>query len=282
MKTILLPMFADAPVDAAIAAARAIAFRFDSHVEGLFVRAAPLMVPRGPVPAHFLEQYSEYWDQSAEDARNRFAAIMNENGIPFREAADETEGPTAWWREMEGEWAQIVGNHARLFELTILARPTGVEQEDWGPVSEAAIFDSGRPILIPGASPIDRLGETIVIAWNRSTETARTIAMTMPMLIAARKVIVLSVEGASGGSVPGPRGEMLAGYLSRAGVMAEALTVQASGRSSGDTVLEEAAALGADLVLKGAYTHNRLRQMIFGGTTRHIITHSALPVLIAH
>lgn len=282
MKTILLPMFTDSPADAALAAAHAIAARFGSHIEGFFVRAAPPMVPHGPVPPHFLEQYADYWDQSAEDTRQRFAAAMKEYGIPFRETGVAIDGATAWWREVEGEWPQAVGNHARLFELVVLARPSRTGQEDWTSIAEAAIFDSGRPILIAGARASEKLGETVIIAWNRSTETARTIAMTMPVLAAARRVIVLSIEGASGGTVPGPGGDLLAGYLQRVGVAAEAQTVHAGGRSSGETVLEEAVALGGDLILKGAYTHNRLRQMIFGGTTRHVIQHSALPVLIAH
>ena len=38
---------------------------------------------------------------------------------------------------------------------------------------------------------------------------------------------------------------------------------------------------GADLLLKGAYTQSRIRQMIFGGGTRHIIMDSKIPVLMA-
>ena len=37
-----------------------------------------------------------------------------------------------------------------------------------------------------------------------------------------------------------------------------------------------------DLVIKGAYTHSRLRQMIFGGATTHIINETTIPVFMAH
>ena len=47
-------------------------------------------------------------------------------------------------------------------------------------------------------------------------------------------------------------------------------------------ILDRARALGCDLIVKGAYTQSRLRQLIFGGTTRHILTHAELPVLTAH
>ena len=45
--------------------------------------------------------------------------------------------------------------------------------------------------------------------------------------------------------------------------------------------LREALAAGADLLLKGAYTQSRIRQMIFGGATCHIIMEANLPVLMA-
>ncbi|MFX4528082.1 universal stress protein, partial [Acinetobacter baumannii] len=46
--------------------------------------------------------------------------------------------------------------------------------------------------------------------------------------------------------------------------------------------LEAARAEGSDLLVKGAFTRNRLRQMIFGGATSHIMEHADLPVLMAH
>jgi nucleotide-binding universal stress UspA family protein len=40
--------------------------------------------------------------------------------------------------------------------------------------------------------------------------------------------------------------------------------------------------VGADLLIKGAYTQSRLRQMIFGGATSHVLAHARLPVFMAH
>jgi nucleotide-binding universal stress UspA family protein len=60
------------------------------------------------------------------------------------------------------------------------------------------------------------------------------------------------------------------------------MTLPASKANAGETILRKAAELGCDLIVKGAYTQSRLRQMIFGGTTRHILTNANLPVLMAH
>ena len=52
-------------------------------------------------------------------------------------------------------------------------------------------------------------------------------------------------------------------------------------QAHGESFRKEATAAGADLLLKGAYTQSRIRQMIFGGGTRHIIMESKIPVLMA-
>ena len=72
----------------------------------------------------------------------------------------------------------------------------------------------------------------------------------------------------------------------RNGIKATALTVKAGartgGEATGEITLEHAASLGCDLLVKSAFTQSRLRQMIFGGATRHILANATLPVFMAH
>jgi nucleotide-binding universal stress UspA family protein len=174
---------------------------------------------------------------------------------------------------------EAVAQRARLYDLIVAGRAAPGAAVPRVSTLEALIFESGRPILIaPPAAPA-ALGEAIVIAWNGSTESARAVAQAMPFLTQAGKIYVLAVEG---GSVPGPNAGELAEHLVRNGLPAEATGVRSEGRSIGETILAESASLGADLVVKGAYTHSRLRQMIFGGATSHILAGADLPVLMAH
>ena len=282
MKTLLLPLLDDDSADPVLETAHLLAQRFGSFMEGLFVRATSPTPQRAPIPPHFLKQYHEYWDQSADNARQRFIGFMKKKKVPIREVGVAADGPTAWWSELEGERPQIIGDYGRLFDLIVLSRTAPGSSGDWEAACEAALFESGRPVLLTGRKAPKTLGTRVAIAWNGGTETARTIAFAMPILATAKKVTVLSVRDASGGMVPGPDGEKVAAYLRRGGVKAKALDVAAQGRSSGEAVLEEASALDADLLLKGAYTHSRLRQMVFGGTSWHVLHEARLPVLIAH
>ena len=102
----------------------------------------------------------------------------------------------------------------------------------------------------------------------------------MPLLRMAERVTVLTVAG--GATVPGPSAEQAVGYLQRSGVPATLKSAELAGRSTGEVVLATAGSLGCDLLIKGAYTQSRLRQMIFGGATSHILSAAELPVFFAH
>ena len=105
------------------------------------------------------------------------------------------------------------------------------------------------------------------------------MAFAMPLLRLAERITILTVEGST---VAGPSGVEMARALVANGIAAEPITVTPGKISAGETILAKAAELGCDLIVKGAYTQSRLRQMIFGGTTRHILAKAKLPVLMAH
>jgi nucleotide-binding universal stress UspA family protein len=137
---------------------------------------------------------------------------------------------------------------------------------------EAGLFESGRPVLIAPPVPRPQMGTNVLIAWNCSTEQARATAFAMHILKRANRVVVLTVEG--GAAVAGPTGEQLCRYLQLNEVPAKPLTVGLNGRLTGEVILAHASALGCDLLIKGAYTQSRLRQMIFGRTTRYILSNA--------
>ena len=167
----------------------------------------------------------------------------------------------------------------RIYDLILVEQP-----EKLASIAEAtledALFESGRPVLmVPKATGMP-LGEIVAIAWNGSTETAVTVAMGMPFLKQAREVVIVAV-GPQHMPEPGPTGEELARSLEAHGLNVSLRTAVGRQKAQGESFLKEAMAAGADLLLKGAYTQSRIRQMIFGGGTRHIIMESKIPVLMA-
>ena len=281
MKTILLPFHDEEAGRTALDAASLVAQRFGSYLEGLLVQETPqLNFGRGmTVPAEYLSEMARHWRQFADSAREHFRIITRQKGMPPGELETEAQGPIAGWREIDGREAEVVAEHGRIFDLIVVGRTSSAAASRWQETCEAALFETGRPVLLAGSRSPATLGDSIVIAWNGSTETARTVALAMPLLAAASRVIVMSVES---GMMPGPSGREMAQHLVRNGIAAEAILVPTRGQTVGETIIRESEEAAADLLVKGAYTRSRLRQVIFGGATEHVIRHAPMPVLLAH
>jgi nucleotide-binding universal stress UspA family protein len=210
-------------------------------------------------------------------ARRLFEEFMRAHNVPISDGDVPAQGVSAEWREESGRQNAVVGSLGRVFDLIVVERPAKLASLAEATL-EDALFESGRPVLMAPPVPPKTIGERIVIAWN-GTETARTVGMSMPYLALAGSVDVVWLDG---GMQPGPSGDDLAAALRRRGIAARARLVPLGGRQAGEVFLSEARSLNCDLLVKGAYTQSRLRQMIFGGATRHIIMEADIPVILAH
>ncbi len=280
MKTILIPTEDHDAMAAVLEAARLVGRAFDSYMEGFSVRpSAASYVSIEPVSS--LAISGAYDPETANQARQTFESFMQGHGVPPGQG--EPAVFSYGWPRTESADDFLIGSLGRVFDLIVLGRPGPAAANPRMAPLEAALFESGRPVLIvPPAVPTS-IGRNVLVSWNRSTEQAHTNAFALPLLRLADQVTVLTVEG---GASPGPSGEDAARHLRQNGVKATALTVprrdRGSGEDTGAITLEHAAKLGCDLLVKSAYTQSRLRQMIFGGATRHILARANLPVLMAH
>jgi nucleotide-binding universal stress UspA family protein len=280
MKTILVPVERNSQMETTLATACMLARMFDSYIEGfaLSPELNTLVAAEGigsmvVYPTDLAEQD----EVAAKAARKLFEDAMAAHGIAAASAA--TDAPGFAWNPRSLAGDGFLGSHGRVFDVTVVGRPGSAAAAPHMSTLEAALFDSGRPVLIAPPAAVDHFGQAVTVAWNGSTETARAIAYAMPLIKRAEHVTVQVVEGVG---VSGPSGADVARHLQRNGVACEVVNVKRGARSPGAAILEEAMAAGSDLVVKGAYTQSRLRQMIFGGATSHIIAETTLPVLMAH
>ncbi|MFN4087689.1 MAG: universal stress protein [Alphaproteobacteria bacterium] len=276
MKNILVPVNESDGLPSMLETAVLVAELFEGHIEGLRVRQDTSAVlaadDLGAASPALLENFDR-----EEAERGRRAREVFESYLQAR-VRDASFRFTFNWMQVNASDTDV-GSHGRLFDIIVVGRPTRERTSPPVSVLEAALFETGRPILIAPPAPPRSFCKEVVIAWNGSTETALTIAHGMPYLARATQITVLTIEG---GTVPGPTGTEVAAKLRRHGFPVEAVTVPAAGRTVGEAILEESGRAGADLLLKGGYTQSRLRQMIFGGATHHILAEATLPVLMAH
>lgn len=280
MKTLLVPTEEHDGMAAVLESARLVALQFDSYVEGFASKpGVGNFVTLDPVSSMTIQLAQENGVEADRKARALFESFMQSQGVARADESGAGAGASYAWFDQAPDGDEFVGSYGRVFDLIVLGRPGRDEHTPRMTPLEAALFESGRPVLIaPPAAP-QTIGGNVLIAWNGSTEQSRSVAFAMPLLRRAARVTVLTVEG---GMTPGPTGEQAARHLQRNGIPAQAVHLPAGKRSAGEIILDQAGSLGCDLLIKGAYTQSRLRQMIFGGVTRHVLANAKLPVLMAH
>lgn len=170
--------------------------------------------------------------------------------------------------------------HARVHDLAIVDAETHALDIDRGLI-EAALFESGRPLLIvpPGHAAFN--GRHILIGWDGSAGAARAVADALPFLRAAEAVEILCVVGEKdlSNTVPGAD---LATHLARHGVRVSLSTsCEGKNRDVDDIIRDTALALGSGLIVCGAYKRSRLSEWVLGGVTASLLRNCPLPLLMA-
>lgn len=173
----------------------------EAHIEVLHVRADP----RGLVPytgegmdGSMIEEIMEVTEKEGGERSVRikaqFDAFCQSSGIAIADTPGTVSGPTICWREENGREDEIVAIRGRLFDLIACGRPVR-ESALPSPITlEAALLDTGRPILIVPPTMPATMGSHIAVAWESSPEATHAISAAMPLLAKAGKVSLLAAD----------------------------------------------------------------------------------------
>jgi nucleotide-binding universal stress UspA family protein len=272
LKDLLVYVGNDPARDARVKIATDLAVAHEAHLTGLYVRVPPeIPIHGGAEMAQAIQELQRRRREDAERAEALFLDHARRAGIRFE------------WRAVEGRVRETAILHARYSDLTILGQglDLGAEPEEVASLPEALALGVGRPILVvPRYGNFATVGDRVLVAWNGSREATRAVNDALPLLARARKVTVLSIDpDGEPARVPGAD---IALHLARHGITVEAARTTAGDISVGDALLSSAFDQGADLIVMGAYGHSRLRELVLGGATRHLLQHMTVPVLLAH
>lgn len=167
-------------------------------------------------------------------------------------------------------------------DLVVASNPRGFWPED-GSAPDVVQLTTGVPfLLIPALWQRTDPPQRILVGWNASREARRAIGDALPLLAMATSVTVLIVDPPAT-TLPGEAtGVDVAMFLLRHGVRLTIDPVQSHGKSIADVIIEHAVSNEHDLIVLGAYSHARAKEIVLGGVTRSLLTHSPMPLLISH
>jgi nucleotide-binding universal stress UspA family protein len=286
IKSILAVVNGTESSHSALNAAFVLARDLSAHLDVLHVRADPRdAVPilgegvSGTLVEEIMDVAEKESRERAARARATYEEACKRYDLPMVEHPDPKRASVAWIEDT-GRGEETVSRRGRLTGLIVLPRPTPDSDVGATMTLNAALFETARPVLVvPPNYAGGPIGTKIAISWNGSKEAARAIAGATVFIERAKEVTVVTAVGETPSAPEVP--EMLT-YLGWFGIRASTHNLPLTGRIEGEVLFKDCAQIGADLVLMGAYTRNRLRQMILGGVTRYALDNATVPLLMAH
>ena len=275
LKDVLVNLSVADERDPACEYAMSVAKAFNAHLTGIAIAYDPTV----PAIAGGCEVMLPGW---VEEERGKAAERAKFAAAKF-EAATEREGLSAEARLLDatvGKAAHLFAQIARSFDLSLVQQndPERPEYEDL--IITAALFDSGRPVLIVPYIQAEGLGlNRVMLCWDGSRNAARAIADAQPFLARAKAIELMTVsrdiknEGLH---------DDIARHLARHDLKVEVENVIATDLDVPDAILSHAADTSTDFIVMGGYGHSRMREFILGGATRGMLATMTVPTLMSH
>ncbi len=285
MRTVLVSANGASGSKALLDSAFRLAKDMDAHLNVLHVKADP----RETIPLlgegmsvsmidDMTRLAEEESDNRAKRARAHFDACVSETSA-IQSLEPASAGFSVSWVEASGREDDVVAQFGRVSDLIVVSRPDAEVEAGHTLVLNAALFETGRPVLVAPPGGMGEIGRKVVVSWNGSAQSARAVSSALSFLKNADEVTVFTIEG------PRTIGQSSTGileYMAYHGIKCSAHTLAKTGTSVGEDLLKEARSVGADMIVMGAYTHSRMRQLILGGVTSHVLDNSPLPLFMAH
>lgn len=271
----------EAAADLLSAAARLLTLIGGDRVQALVVRVQALVVRVPPIATIMPTEEVLTAEREAEIRAEqetwagRLKTVFDTWLGAWLPVLQQRSGEAAWV-DIEGDLAEVVAEHGRRAEAVVVAQPVphgGVRARR---VIHAALFETGKPVLVVPAGGAADFGDVVAIAWKEDTRAPKAALAGMPILRHAERVhVVCAIE-------QGDARPELPAMLREHGIAAELHAIPARDGSTGEQLLDTAHRLGADMLVMGAYGHGEWREALFGGVTRHMLGHADLPVLMRH
>jgi nucleotide-binding universal stress UspA family protein len=252
----------------------AVAAAFDAHLTGIAFLYDPI-VPlsgAGHVPAEVIVTQRDYQD-AVRAVRERFAAASADAGITAKQLTLSASAVGA---------GDQFGKIARRFDLAVVGQAEPETNASEGIIVEAALFDSGRPVIIvPYIQKAPLKLDRVMVCWDGSRAAARAIGDAMPLMQRAGSVEVVAVTNERG-KQDQVEGADIGAHLARHRLNVEVKRIPLGDIDVADMLLSHAADAEIDFIVMGGYGHSRLRQFVLGGVTRSILRSMTAPVLMSH
>ena len=274
IRDILVSLSVGKPRDVAGEFATSVAGLFGAHLSAVAFAYEPPI--GGSVLNGMAASVIDRWRADRRAEAERAQAGFNATIIAAQISAD-----CRLLTERAADAARTFGALARSYDFSIVVQAETVDDFAESLTIEAALFDSGRPVMV--VPYIQKSGiklDRVIACWDGSRSAARAISDAIPLLSKATQIDVVTVDHEDRRNEL--RGLSVTQHLARHGLNVDLKSLVAPDSDAANVILSQAADSGADLIVMGGYGHTRLREMVLGGVTREMLKAMTVPVLMSH
>jgi nucleotide-binding universal stress UspA family protein len=275
IKDILVKLEHDARRDAVNEVAVSLAELFDAHLTGVsFTDERVLDVSFAELPSDVVQTIIAQAESTAQAAIDRFARLSEPrlSSVAHRLIDNNSLGHPKAFAQM-----------ARSFDLSVVMQPDPDTWSDDGETIEAALFESGRPVIaVPYIQRQGIMLDLVVCCWDGGRAAARAIGDALPLLKMAKNVRVLTIANNESSDLSECHGLEIGAHLARHDLKIDVEVTAAPDVDVADTILNWVADQSASMVVMGGYGHSRLREFVLGGVTRAMLSSMTVPVFLSH
>ena len=270
MRTVLIPV-ADRPECAvALSCAFDLAGRLSLDVLGYHLRPHKIEKSKS-------DDGDKRVDLASTAAHELFEKKAAKHGMELRKRHRFSEQGQALWRELTGSPDKCFPFIGPMSDLIVVSRPKNVKSVRAQEFQQAALMNTGTPVLMLPSRKPKSLARRILVCWNQSIEAAAAVKACMPLLQAADAVTIVSAGPEDG---VGSKSTHLQQYLRHYGVKADRVSTR--GRDTEAEIRRTYEELDCDLMLMGAYSRPRWRERVFGGFTDYVLNKTSVPAIMLH
>ncbi len=289
-RTILVPQTGQSTDGAALEAANELMRESNGHLSCVYVHddaaaiTSTIQTDAMGVPVvspGLIEALNEEATAQRLRAKEAFISFCKRNCVTVVEQKPGSGTLSASWKEINADVITTIATESGYHDLTIMARDGEFAEPSSHDIG-SIVISSGRPVVLTPKTWRPRSFQKIAVAWKDAPEAARAVAAALPLLEEAKEVSVFSATEDCALDAARASARNCSAYLKQHGIFAESRGLDADKADVAAVLFSEAEAIGADLLVMGAYGHSRLREFVFGGFTREALWDAQIPLLLMH
>lgn len=271
--TVMVHLDLDEPNDARLHVAGDLAEQFGAKLIGIACcQPQPSVYADGPLAQSLVRQLEAEANEKIQKLEQRFRTA-------YQNRIENVE-----WRRAYAVPADYVAREARAADLVITGadRSGALSDPSWRLDPNELVMKVGRPMMVVPPE-VDRLKlASVVVGWKDTREARRAVVDALPLLQRAKEVTVVEIiENDGDRAAAGRRVADVSAWLGRHQVDACHMVPNLRGNAV-EQLISHASDIEADMIVAGAYGHTRMREWIFGGVTRDLITKSNRCSFLSH